>query len=197
MSDTPIDSIYSSVVSIKGSKTTIFIAELNGMQVWTMDVGNAYLEAYTDEKIYIVAGDKFGSRAGHTLVILKALYGLKSSGKRWCEKCLAILRDMGFSPSLAEDDIWMRSQQDHYEYIARYVDDMSIASHDPESIINELESKYNLKLKGSGPTEYHLGCDFFRDDDGTLCMSPSKYIERAADSYYRMFAPKTQIQLTA
>ena len=49
LTDTPVDSIYSSVVSIKGLKMTIFIAELNGMDTWTTDVGNAYLEAYTDE----------------------------------------------------------------------------------------------------------------------------------------------------
>ena len=84
---------------------TIFIAELNGMDTWTTDVGNAYLEVYTVEKIYITAGDEFGNRSGHTLVISKALYGLKSSGKRWWERCSAILMDMGFGPSLAEDDI--------------------------------------------------------------------------------------------
>ena len=51
LTETPVDSIYLSVVSIKGLKLTIFIAELNGMDMWTTDVGNAYLEAYTDEKI--------------------------------------------------------------------------------------------------------------------------------------------------
>ena len=30
-----------------------FIAELNGQQVWATDIGNAYLELYTKEKVYI------------------------------------------------------------------------------------------------------------------------------------------------
>ena len=187
LTDTPVGSIYSSVVSIKGLKMTIFIAELNGMDTWTTDVGNSYIEAYTDEKIYITAGDEFGSRYGHTLVISKALYGLKSSGKRWWERCSAILMDMGFHQSLAEDDIWMRQKSNHYEYIARYVDDMAIVSRDPKSITDELEKKYHLKLKGSGPISYHLGCDFFRDDEGVLSMSPKRYIERAVDTYSRIF----------
>ena len=62
-----------------------FIAELNDLQIWCTDIGNAYLESLTREKVYIVAGPEFGDREGHTLIIVKALYGLKSSGLRWHE----------------------------------------------------------------------------------------------------------------
>ena len=63
------------------------------------DVGNAYLEAYTQEKVYIIAGPEFGELAGHTLIIVKALYGLRTSGARYHEKFAATLVDMGFKPS--------------------------------------------------------------------------------------------------
>jgi hypothetical protein len=33
----------------------------------------------------------------------------------------------------------------------------------------------------------HPGCDFVRDEDGTLCMAPKKYIESMIDGYVRMF----------
>ena len=48
------------------------------MEVWGADMGNAYLEAITKEKIYIVAGPEFEELQGHILVIHKALYGLKN-----------------------------------------------------------------------------------------------------------------------
>jgi hypothetical protein len=67
-----VDSVYSSVVSLRGLKTVLFIAELNQLEAWCTDVGNAYLEAYTDEKVYIVAGNEFGIREGRTLIIVKA-----------------------------------------------------------------------------------------------------------------------------
>ena len=35
---------------------------------------------------------------------------------------------MGFEPSKAEADIWMRANGDVYEYIASYVDDLCIAA---------------------------------------------------------------------
>ena len=128
LTDTPIDSVYSSVVSIRGLKICLFLAELNKLESWCTDVGNAYLEAYTEEKLFIIAGPEFGDLQGHTLIISRALYGLKSSGLRWWERFSDVLTDMGFVPSKAEDDIWMRDKKDHYEYIARYVDDLAICS---------------------------------------------------------------------
>ena len=38
----------------------IFLAELNGLETWATDIGNAYLEAETNEKVYIIAGPEFG-----------------------------------------------------------------------------------------------------------------------------------------
>jgi hypothetical protein len=58
----------------------IFLAELNQLELWATDIGNAYLEAYTLEKVCIKAGKEFGDLEGHTLAIAKALYGLRSSG---------------------------------------------------------------------------------------------------------------------
>ena len=123
-----------------------FIAELNHLKLWATDIGKAYLESYTKEKVYIKAGPEFGEREGHYLVIVKALYGLKSSGLRWHERFADALRNMDFFPSKAEHDIWMRDKGDHYKCIAVCVDDLLIASKDPESIISELEDKYHNKL---------------------------------------------------
>ena len=197
LTDVPVDSNYSSVVSLKGLKYVIFIAEHSGLELWSTDVGNAYLEAFTQEKIYIIAGPEFGPREGKTLIVSKALYGLKSSGLRWWERFSEILLDLGFSPSKAEDDIWMRDMNDHYEYLARYVDDLAIASRSPKGIISALETSHGLKLKGSGPMQYHLGADFWRDEHGVFCMSPSKYIDRMIENYVRMFGSKPKSSFTS
>ena len=188
MTDTPSDSIYSGVVSIPGIRMITFLAELNDLELWATDIGNAYLESVTQEKVVFVAGPEFGDKEGHLLLIHKAQYGLKSSGKRWHERLHDVLRSMGFFPSKAEEDIWMRDAGTHYECVAVYVDDLMIASHDPKSIIKALSGKpNNFKLKGTGPVTYHLGNDFFRDTDGTLCFGPKKYIEKMTVEYQRMF----------
>jgi len=89
------------------------------------DVGSAYLEAYTKEKVYFIAGPEFGPELeGHTFVIVKALYGLHSSGTRYLERFADTLRDMGFQPSCTDPDLWMHDQKDIWEYICIYIDDL-------------------------------------------------------------------------
>ena len=104
---TPTHSVYSGVVSLQGIRLLTFLAELNDMGLWGTDIGNAYLESYTTEKVCFIAGPKFDERAGHTMVIIKALYGLKSSGRGWHDRLFEVLDDMGFVPSRAKPDIWM------------------------------------------------------------------------------------------
>ena len=50
---TPLESVYSGVVSLRGLRTVIFLGELDGMVPWATDIGNAYLEAKTTEKVCI------------------------------------------------------------------------------------------------------------------------------------------------
>jgi hypothetical protein len=58
--------------------------------------------------------------------------------------------------------------------VAVYVDDLAMAMEDPQEFIDVLTNVHGFKLKGTGSIAYHLGCDFFRDEDGTLCMAPKK-----------------------
>jgi hypothetical protein len=160
-----------------------FLSELNGMELWATDIGNAYLEAYTAEKLYIVAGPEFGELEGHMLIISKALYGLRTSGLRWHKQFSQCLREMGFEPCKAEPDIWMHQVENLYEYIAVYVDDLCISSKDPKAITDTLTEQYGFKLKGTRPIDYHLGMTFRQNDHNDLCISPQHYIEKMVESY--------------
>ena len=74
-----------------------------------------------------------------------------------------------------------------WEYKAVYVDDLGIALKDPAEFCCELREIYKYKLKGDGPMKYHLGCDYERDDDGTLRTGPRKYIQKMQDTYKNTF----------
>jgi hypothetical protein len=102
----------------------ILIVELNGLSIEAVDISSAYLEAYTKEKVCFVVGPEFGDLAGHLLVIVKALYGLRSSSARWHKRFADTLHDCGFNPSRGDKDVWPKECGNHYECICVYVDDI-------------------------------------------------------------------------
>ena len=67
----PVESIYSGVVSLRNLKLVIFLGKLNNLELWGADIGNAYLEAPTEEKLYIVAGPEFEDWEGYILTFSK------------------------------------------------------------------------------------------------------------------------------
>jgi len=71
LAETPIDSVCSSVISLRGVRLLAFVGELNGLKIWSTDVGNAYLETCTKEKVCVIAGPEHGDCEGHVLIILK------------------------------------------------------------------------------------------------------------------------------
>jgi hypothetical protein len=104
------------------------LSELNSLDLWATNIGNAYLEAKMSELLFIIAGPELGDH----------------------EHFSTCLQDMGFFPCKAEPDIWMRRVDDHYEYITTYVFNLAICSKDPKAITDTLLNKYNFKLKGTG-----------------------------------------------
>jgi len=141
-----------------------------------VNVGNAYLEAKTKEKIYTIAGPEFGELLeGHMLIIKRALVWLKEQGgARWHERFAETLRAEGFPPLLMQIlTSWMRDAGDKYKYICVYVDDLLAMMKKPQEFMDRLTKVYNYKLKGVGPPSYHLRCQLLqgsRWDTGYGCQ---------------------------
>ena len=64
----------------------LFIAEINRLDSWDVDIGNVYLEAFAKEKVCMIVGPKFGPLQCHMFLINKASCGLRTSGLRWYER---------------------------------------------------------------------------------------------------------------
>ena len=93
---------------MRNLKLVVFLGKLNNLELWGADIGNAYLEAPTEEKLYIIAVPEFENSEGYILTFSKALYGIKSSGKIWAETLHDILKDMNFIPLRADQCIWLK-----------------------------------------------------------------------------------------
>jgi hypothetical protein len=196
LTDIPLESVYSIVVSLCGLRIVTFLSKLNGLDLWATDIGNGYLEAFTMEQNHIIAGPEFGQLEGHYLIIIKALYGLHVSGLRWHECFADCLCNEGFSPCKAEPDIWMRLNGDLYEYVPTYVNDLCLGMLDPKSFTDTLPKKYNFKLKGTGPIDFHLGQSFSWNDNGEMEISVKCYIDKMIDTYVQLYGEKPRKALS-
>ena len=135
---------------MRSLRIVCLLAELNGLKLTGGDVGNAYLEAHTTEKVCVRAGPEFGPLEGHLLVIKKALHGSRTSGARFHTKFADALRAMGFAPAYADPNVWMRDAGDVCECVVVCVDDVLTALKDPDSFCKELHSSVGMRIRTTG-----------------------------------------------
>ena len=177
--------VYSSTVKPISVKILHVIAAKQGLKQLCGDVGNAYINAYTNEKVYSIAGPEFGEKEGHVVVIRKALYGLKSSSERWHSHFSDTLRGLGFITTRYDNDVWIKKNRDEYEYLCTHVDDFMIVSRNPQPVMDELERLYTIK--GKGPPDYYLGNDYKKQKNGRWAVGCKKYLVEALKRVEEMF----------
>ncbi len=137
-----------SVVRLDSIRLLNVIAKAQGLDVLAGDVGNAYLNAETKEKVFVICGPEFGPELeGRIAIIKKSLYGLKSSGAQWHAHFAMTLHTLGFSPTRFDNDVWIKLREDGtgYDYISTYVDDFLITAKDPWYYMKQLQEVYLIK----------------------------------------------------
>ena len=191
MTDAPNSITYSSVVSRDSVRLAFLIAELNGLDVMTCDIGNAYLNAPCREKVWFKGGAETGEDCGKVLVVTRALYGLKSSGASWRSTLMSTLIELGFEETLADPDVWRRpatreNGTEYYELCLVYVDDILLVSHNPRPSLLQIGAFYELKGGSLGNPETYLGAQvyrhYLRDGRKAWGMSSEKYTKNAVQT---------------
>jgi len=185
--DAPSSITYSSVVSRDSVRICLLLAALNGIEILCGDIQNAYLTAPNREKIWCWAGPEFGPDAGKPFIIVRALYGLKSAGAAFRAFLAEKLDDMGFRPSEADPDVWMRPSvkpdgEEYYEYLLVYVDDILALSMEPQAIMDDIGNQFKFKGNKTVPPETYLGARLEKKPlNGNNCwtMSSVDYVKAA------------------
>ena len=67
---TPSSLTYASVVSRESVRIALTLAALNGLEVETSDVKNAYLTPSTEERLYTILGPEFGEDEGKKATVI-------------------------------------------------------------------------------------------------------------------------------
>jgi hypothetical protein len=67
---------------------------------------------------------------------------------------------------------------------------------DPKSFTDNLQKKYNFKLKGTSPIDFHLGQSFSQNDDGEMEISAKCYVDKMIDTYVQLYGEKPRKALS-
>jgi hypothetical protein len=156
------------------------IAKAQGLKVLAGDVGNAYLNADTKEKVYTRCGPEFGPKLeGRLAIIKKSLYGLKSSGARWHAHFAGTLHTLGFQPTRFDNDVWIKRRSDGsgYDYISTYVDDFLITALDPWMYMKRLQEIY--VIKDPKTPDVYLGATYTGDPSNNWSINAKQYIRES------------------
>ena len=204
MTETPSSITYSSVVLRDSVRLAFLIAGLNDLDVLAGDVTNAYLNAKCREKIWFEGGLETGEEKGKVLIVTRALYGLKSSGPAWRADLAATLRDLKFTSSQADPDVWIRNSGTHYDMVLVYVDDILVFAKGPKVTMNELGKLYELKPESVKEPDIYLSANMEKVQmpDGRVewSMGSRAYIKNAVKVVESLIAednPDAKLKSTA
>ena len=189
----PEISTFAGVVSRESVRIALTYAALNGIDVMAADIKNAYLQAPSSEKHYVICGCEFGlEHVGKVALIRRALYGGKSSGADFWKHLRSCMTHLGFHSCKADPDIWMRAAQKddgstYWEYVLLYVDDALCISMNAENILRKEIGKYFYVKEGSvGPPSIYLGNKVSKVtlDNGqeAWSFSSSQYVQAAVSN---------------
>jgi hypothetical protein len=189
MTKTPASITYSSVVSRDSVRIVFLLAALNGLDVCVADVGNAYLNADCQEKIWTTAGPEFQSDAGAVMIMKKARYGLKSLAAGQA-LFASTLTDLGFKGSYADPDVWIQPSTidgvSYYEMILVYIDDILCISKDTQRIMNHILKIHRLKEGSIKAPDRYLGANIglwtMEGGRRAWSMSAKSYIKSAVSN---------------
>ena len=121
---------YASVVSRETVRIALMIAILNDLEVKSGNILNACVQAPVTEKVWTNLGQEFGKDARRTAVIVRALYGLKSTGAVFRSHLAKCMESLVYLSCKADLDIWLKPEirpedgVQYYSYLLCYDDNI-------------------------------------------------------------------------
>ena len=94
-----------------------------------MNVVGAYLNGDLDHEIYMTQPPGFSDGTAKVLQLLKAIYGLKQSGRAWRQKLTSKLASLGYTPLLLQQSVFIRKTDTSVDMLAIHVNNIAIAAH--------------------------------------------------------------------
>ncbi len=136
-------SSFAGVVSRDSICISLTYAALLGLPIIGADIRNAYLQALSLEKHFIICGPEFGlENEGHVALIWCILYGGKVAGHNFWHHLHDCMGQLGFTSSHANLDVWLwlssqSTREEYYKYVLLFVDDVLVISENADNVLRK------------------------------------------------------------
>jgi hypothetical protein len=175
---------YAPVAKLASIRTILALAAELDLELHQVDIKGAYLngELTKDEVIYMrqPPGFPLPNSSGKVLRLVKTIYGLKQSGRRWYQKFTEICETtLGLTRCSVDQAVFYRRKGNSIIIIAVHVDDCTIAANN-RKMIEDIKSKLGSRVEVTDLGELHwlLGIEVTRDREAhTVLLSQRAYIE--------------------
>ena len=143
------------------------LAQVLKLDVHQLDVDSAFLYADVKEDIYMSPPPDMKLPIGKSLKLLKNLYGLKQAPRNWYKNIEEFVKSLGFKQTVSDNCLFVRKTTTEITLLSLYVDDILIASNQPEQIA-ELKRQFTSRyeMKDLGEVNNYLGMRVSRTAEG-------------------------------
>lgn len=147
--------VFSPVSKHTTLQTMLSIAATADWEISQIDIKTAFLNGDLEEKkVYMDVPQGYKTGRDQICELKKAIYGLKQAPRAWYLKLGAKLRELDFTPSEADDSLFICRDNGKQIYVLVYVDDILIMSPDQKlvdatkmKLFNELDGRELKDLK--------------------------------------------------
>jgi hypothetical protein len=142
-----------------------------------MDVKSAYLNGGLKEEIFMEAPPGFDTPDGMVLWLIKAVYGTKQGGRVWYDEIRSTLGAMGYQRTDTDHVVFTCRESPDLNIIALYVDDITMAAHDLETIACDKAALGEwYQMTDLGEMSFILGMSVTRDRSaGWIALSQERH----------------------
>jgi len=169
------DLTFAPVTSKSTLRTLLAGMVHNKMFARQLDIKTAFLNGVLEEELYMEQPQGFVVPRGWVCKLIKSLYGLKQSPRKWCEEVRRVLRIAGFTPAQADPALFIRLEPDGtVSWVLTYVDDFWLALHClilyAKIVAIMRKAKWTVTEMGVPKVFLSIDCDLTLDSAGR-CVS--------------------------
>lgn len=183
-----LSQIHAPVAKLSSFRMFLSIAVNYDLKLIQLDVKNAFLNGFMDEKVYmsIPEGLHVSEENKNKVCLLnKSLYGLKQAPRIWNQQFNELMTTLDFKRSKSDYCLYTYLEHQLCCYLLLYVDDILIACNDLE-FLNNLQLKLNdtFKMKQITEVKNFLGINIcINNEENKITIDQKSAIEYLIDKY--------------